>query len=63
MTDPRIEKVARALCKHEGEEPDKPVSNAGGIQDLGGNAEKYPRWHDYREKAAAFIVMHEAINT
>lgn len=63
MDEARVEKVARALCKHDGQDDDVMVSNAGGIQVFGGNEPRYPRWHEYRDEARKFIVMHDALNS
>lgn len=61
--DARIEKVARALCKHAGKEPTEMIANAGDIQINTGREELYPRWHDYRSEARKFVVMHDALNS
>jgi hypothetical protein len=63
MDEARVEKVARALSRHAGEDPNRMVSNAGGIQVFGGNESLYPRWHDYRDEARKFIVMYDALNS
>jgi hypothetical protein len=61
--DPRIEKVARALCIHAGEDPNVMVTNAGGLHMIDRNTETYPRWHDHRGEAHKFVVMHDALNS
>lgn len=62
MTDEaRVENVARALAAHAKQDPNEMVSNAGGIQIYTGREKLYPRWHDYRDEARKFVVMHDAL--
>jgi hypothetical protein len=63
LDDPRIEKVARALCRHDGRDPDAMSTDASSINfNVNPNNPQYPRWRDYIGDAREFVVMHDALN-
>lgn len=64
--DARIEKVARALCKHAGEDPNQTSTVPGSIN-LGSGIlnhdEPLAKWRSYIQEARKFIVMHDALSS
>jgi hypothetical protein len=61
--DPRIEKIARAICASLDENPDKLVSIAAHFAP-GGRTKNVagPQWHKHIRKAQIHIAAHDALN-
>jgi hypothetical protein len=65
--DPRIECVARAICKAEGEDPDaehltheNETTRVGAAYQSG--PKSIPNWQDYKKEATKFVAAFDALN-
>lgn len=58
----KIEKVARALAKADGYDPDETVTGEWNADDaLEQVYEGEPRWHEYKRDAEKFVVAYEIL--
>jgi hypothetical protein len=65
--DPRIERVARAICLAEGEDPDAEhltheheTTKVGATHQRG--PKSIPNWRDYVKEATKFVAAFDALN-
>jgi hypothetical protein len=66
-SDPRIERVARAICQAEGEDPDaEHLTHENETTRVGGAFERrqrsIPNWQDYVKEATKFVAAFDALN-
>jgi hypothetical protein len=62
--DPRIEKAARALCRHDGRDRDAPGAGMGNVIVYINRSETpSPKWLDYIDEARKFVVVYDALNS
>jgi|HubBroStandDraft_6_1064221.scaffolds.fasta_scaffold207909_4 hypothetical protein len=66
-SDQRIERVARAICQAEGEDPDaehltheNETTRVGAAYQFG--PKSIPNWHDYKKEATKFVAAFDALN-
>ncbi len=58
--DAKIERVSRAICTAQGEDPEKIVSIPSRV--MGANSFSAPQWRKHVRKAEIYIAAFEAMN-
>ncbi len=62
--DPRIEAVARAICKGDDLDPDAVISVPNYAEGArSGNHDDVPQWRSKVPQATRFVMMHEALTS
>ena len=62
--DPRIEIIARAICKADGLDPDARITDPDYVDGLrSGHHSEIAQWETRAPEANRFILMHEALTS